>query len=129
VLTPAFIMTGIPKDMFMPLSMAVAFAMIASFLASQTFVPILANWMMKQKYPKHNKKKARRSFFDKFRVRYIFRMRRWSKSSGLLFMLYIIVAGGAVFGLLQVVGTDVMPVTNNGDFQMRIQARQGSRLE
>src|SRR3546814_5549168 len=37
VLTPAFIMTGIPKDMFMPLSMAVAFAMIASFLASQTF--------------------------------------------------------------------------------------------
>lgn len=129
VLTPAFIMTGIPKDMFMPLSMAVAFAMIASFLASQTFVPILANWMMKQKYPKHNKKKARRSFFDKFRVRYIFRMRRWSKSSGLLFMLYIIVAGGAVFGLLQVVGTDVMPVTNNGDFQMRIQAPQGSRLE
>lgn len=129
VLTPAFIMTGIPKDMFRPLSMAVAFAMIASFLASQTFVPILANWMMKQKYPKHNKKKARRSFFDKFRVRYIFRMRRWSKSSGLLFMLYIIVAGGAVFGLLQVVGTDVMPVTNNGDFQMRIQAPQGSRLE
>jgi len=34
VLTPAFIMTGIPKDMFLPLSMAVAFAMIASFLAS-----------------------------------------------------------------------------------------------
>src|SRR3546814_16785939 len=37
VLTPALIMTGIPRDMFMPLSMAVAFAMIASFLASQTF--------------------------------------------------------------------------------------------
>lgn len=47
VLTPAFVMTGLPRDMFMPLSMAVAFAMIASFLASQTFVPILANWMMK----------------------------------------------------------------------------------
>src|SRR3546814_13274519 len=56
VLTPAFIMTGIPKDMFMPLSMAVAFAMIASFLASQTFVPILANWMMKNKHNKMDDK-------------------------------------------------------------------------
>src|SRR5699024_5984209 len=129
VLTPAFIMTGIPRDMFMPLSMAVAFAMIASFLASQTFVPILANWMMKQKDPKKDKRKSKRSFFDKFRLRYTFRMRRWSKSSGLLFFLYIVIAGGAVFGLLQLVGTDVMPVTNNGDFQMRIQAPQGSRLE
>src|SRR5690606_1274095 len=31
--------------------------------------------------------------------------------------------------LLNVVGTDVMPVSNNGDFQLRIQAPQGSRIE
>src|SRR3546814_8103966 len=31
--------------------------------------------------------------------------------------------------LLTVGGTDVMPVSNNGDFQIRIQAPQGSRLE
>src|SRR3546814_18471170 len=49
VLTPAFIMPGIPKDMFMPLSMAVAFAMNASFLAFQTFLPILAHWMLENK--------------------------------------------------------------------------------
>lgn len=62
VLTPAFIMTGIPKDMFLPLSLAVAFAMIASFLASQTFVPILANWMMKNTHLKKHAGKDR-SFF------------------------------------------------------------------
>jgi Cation/multidrug efflux pump len=129
VLTPAFIMTGIPKDMFMPLSMAVAFAMVASFLASQTFVPILANWMMKTKPHRHGDTLRKRAFFEKFRVSYSYRMRKWSTRSLPLFAGYVVVAGGMVALLLAVVGTDVMPVSNSGDFQMRIQAAQGSRIE
>lgn len=128
VLTPTFIMTGISKDMFLPLSLAVAFAMIASFLASQTFVPILANWLMKNK--KESKiTKRQRAFFEKFRVRYTYTMRRWFPRSMPLFFLYLILAGGTVALLINRVGTDVMPVSNNGDFQLRIQAPQGSRLE
>lgn len=129
VLTPAFIMTGIPKDMFMPLSMAVAFAMIASFLASQTFVPILANWMMKSKHNMEANPPRKRAFFDRFRINYSYRMRKWSTKSLPLFVVYLLVAGGVAAILLTVVGTDVMPVSNNGDFQMRIQAPQGSRIE
>lgn len=129
VLTPAFIMTGIPKDMFMPLSMAVAFAMIASFLASQTFVPILANWMMKSKHNKEANTPRKRAFFDRFRINYSYRMRKWSTKSLPLFVVYLLVAGGVAAILLTVVGTDVMPVSNNGDFQLRIQAPQGSRIE
>lgn len=129
VLTPAFIMTGIPKDMFMPLSMAVAFAMIASFLASQTFVPILANWMMKNKHNTEANTPRKRAFFEKFRVNYSYRMRKWSTKALPLFAVYLLVAGVIAGLLLTVVGTDVMPVSNNGDFQMRIQAPQGSRLE
>ncbi|ODS88289.1 MAG: acriflavin resistance protein [Chryseobacterium sp. SCN 40-13] len=129
VLTPAFIMTGIPKDMFMPLSMAVAFAMIASFLASQTFVPILANWMMKNKHNEEANTPRKRAFFEKFRVNYSYRMRKWSKKALPLFAFYVLIAGGIAALLLNVVGTDVMPVSNNGDFQIRIQAPQGSRIE
>src|SRR5690606_34104178 len=129
VLTPSFIMTGIPKDMFMPLSMAVAFAMIASFLASQTFVPILASWMMKNKFNKKADTSRKRAFFEKFRVNYSYRMRKWGKKSLPLFIAYILVAGGIAAVLLTAVGMDVMPVSNNGDFQVRIQAPQGSRLE
>src|SRR5690606_6304702 len=126
---PAFIMTGIPKDMFMPLSMAVAFAMVASFLASQTFVPILANWLMKTKHNKEADTPRKRAFFEKFRVNYSYRMRKWSTKSLPLFVVYVLVAGGIAAALLMMVGTDVMPVSNNGDFQMRIQAPQGSRIE
>ena len=129
VLTPAFIMTGIPRDMFMPLSMAVAFAMIASFIASQTFVPILANWMMKYNPAKKASASLKRSSFDRFRVRYGYHMRRWFPRSRPLFALYLLIAGGITWLMLSLVGTDVMPVSNNGDFQLRLQASTGTRLE
>lgn len=130
VLTPALIMTGIPKDMFLPLSVAVAFAMIASFVASQTFVPILANWMMKGHKPTcATNGKGQKTFFAKVKTRYTFLLRKWSGNSLVLFLVYFIVAGGMVVILLNVVGKDVMPVSNSSDFQIRIEAPQGSRLE
>ena len=47
VFAPAFTMSGIPGALFLPLAMAIGFSMIASYLLAQTFVPILANWLMK----------------------------------------------------------------------------------
>jgi len=129
VLTPAFIMTGIPKDMFVPLSMAVAFAMVASFIASQTFVPILANWMMKSKPHSTTSTEHKRAFFEKFRINYTYRIRKWTKRSSLLAFIYVLICLPIIAVLLPAVGTDVMPVPNSGDFQIRIQAPQGSRLE
>lgn len=56
VFAPAFMMTGIPGSLFMPLAMAIGFSMIFSFLLSQTFVPVMANWMMKNKHEAQDKK-------------------------------------------------------------------------
>ena len=47
VFAPAFTMTGIPGSLFLPLAMAIAFSMVTSYFLAQTFVPIMANWMMK----------------------------------------------------------------------------------
>ncbi len=129
VLTPTLIMTGISKDMFLPLSLAVAFAMIASFISSQTFVPIMANWMIKTPEIPEKLSKRKRAFFDKFRVRYSYTLRRWFPRSLPLFFIYLITSGAIVALLINRVGTDVMPTSNSGDFQLRIQAPAGDRLE
>jgi multidrug efflux pump subunit AcrB len=50
VFAPAFTMTGIPGALFLPLSLAIGFAMIVSYLMAQTFVPVMANWMMKNEH-------------------------------------------------------------------------------
>ena len=47
VFAPALTMKGIPGALFLPLAMAIGFSMIASYLLAQTFVPIMANWLMK----------------------------------------------------------------------------------
>jgi multidrug efflux pump subunit AcrB len=47
VFAPAFTMAGIPGALFLPLALAVGFSMVVSFLLSQTFVPVMANWIMK----------------------------------------------------------------------------------
>src|ERR1700688_2654073 len=55
VFAPAFIMTGVPKAMFLPLSMAIGLTMIVSYVLAQTLVPILSNWMIKaERYQYHH---------------------------------------------------------------------------
>src|SRR5881409_834374 len=46
VFVPSFFMVGVGRQLFVPLSLAVGFAMISSYLLSTTLVPILATWMM-----------------------------------------------------------------------------------
>src|SRR6202521_652612 len=48
VFVPSFFMTGVSRSFFVPLSMAVGFAMIASFLLSSSIVSVLSVWLMGQ---------------------------------------------------------------------------------
>ncbi|WP_300596350.1 efflux RND transporter permease subunit [Niabella sp.] len=52
VFAPAFTMGGIPGSLFLPLALAIGFSMIASYFLAQTFVPVMANWIMKIKHKK-----------------------------------------------------------------------------
>jgi multidrug efflux pump subunit AcrB len=47
VFAPAFTMGGIPGSLFLPLALAIGFSMIVSYFLAQTFVPVMANWIMK----------------------------------------------------------------------------------
>ena len=51
VFVPSFFMTGVSRSLFVPLSLAVAFAMIASFLLSSALVPVLSVWWLRAHGP------------------------------------------------------------------------------
>jgi RND family efflux transporter MFP subunit len=125
VFAPAFTMTGIPGSLFLPLSLAIGFSMITSYLMSQTLVPVLANWLMKPKTVHSNK----RSGFDKFRdsfIRFISRMMPYRR---LIVGLYIIGALIIAVLFLDIIGKDVLPKSNAGQFQVRIRDVDGTRVE
>lgn len=128
VLTPSFMMSGIPKDMFMPLSMAVAFAMIASFLISQTFIPVMANWIMKNGdgQPKGKLVPTR---FDRFRMRYVLLIRKWQRHIPKVIVVYTLLVLGVVSVAFLSIGTDILPSSGGLDMQVRIRAEEGTGLE
>ena len=48
VFLPAAFMEGAARELFVPLSLAVGFSMMASYMLSSTFVPVLSVWLLKQ---------------------------------------------------------------------------------
>src|SRR5919108_1363761 len=47
VFIPSFFMQGAAKALFVPLSLAVGFSMIASYILSSTFVPVMSSWLLR----------------------------------------------------------------------------------
>jgi multidrug efflux pump subunit AcrB len=129
VFVPAFFMTGIPQGMFMPLSLAVGFSMIAAFLLSQTFVPVLANWLLKDHQLNEPKKEHKVTRFEKFEGGFLKFLDRLMKRRALFISLYVLLAFGTVAAALLTLGTDILPKVNSGQFQLRIKAPVGTRLE
>jgi multidrug efflux pump subunit AcrB len=152
VFAPAFTMSGIPGALFLPLSLAIGFAMIISYLLAQTFVPIMANWLMVNEHEKKgysmdddkdkfaqkeeevkqvtkHKKGEEESKFDKFRVWFLGVIDKMLPRKKLIVLVYLVVAF-ALAGLLFVtIGRDVLPKVNSGTFQVRLRGADGTRLE
>ncbi len=126
VFAPAFIMTGIPGSLFMPLALAIGFSMIVSFLLSQTFVPIMANWLMKNKHHETVQKTTR---FDSFKEKVIDGLRKGMPRKEAIIGGSFVAVLIALFALYQITGKDVLPTVNSSQFQVRITAPEGTRIE
>lgn len=165
VFAPAFTMTGIPGALFLPLALAIGFSMIISFLLSQTFVPIMANWLMKgHKKIDHEADitddeaefnasgltpeseedtYAQRKIlirddldndgkigkFEKFRIRFVKLIDRLFTIRKPVTLIYLAGITGLAILLLNVIGQDVFPKVNSSQFQMRLRAPDGTRIE
>lgn len=147
VFAPAFVMTGIPKSMFLPLSLAVGFAMIASFLLSQTFVPVLANWLLRPAHSHHqpgtlaldsaevdtlireSKEPEHKTAFDRFKLRYLDLLASIFPRGKFWIFGYLSVSTLIVVAAFLSIGTDILPKANSRQFQLRVKAPDGTRVE
>lgn len=125
VFAPALFMSGVPKGMFMPMSLAVGFAMIASFLLSMTFVPVMAVWIMKDL--KHEENEDGR--FGRFKTRYLNFIQKISKQGKLALFTYFFLAFGLLGLGFYVIGLDIFPNVDAGQAQVRLRMPTGTRIE
>lgn len=124
---PALTMSGIPGALFKPLALAIGFSMITSFILSQTFVPVLANWLIKEEdLAKHYGKV---DAFDRFKGKVLNSLNRLFPSRKAITASYLVVGLLAVGALFFFIGKDVFPNVNSSQFQVRIKAPEGTRIE
>ena len=125
VFLPSFFMEGTARSLFVPLSLAVGFSMISSYLLSSTFVPVAAAWLLKPGSVSHGQGRlfpaARAAFAD--------------VCSGLVRSRWITVpivfagCGAAVWLAGRRLGIEIFPQIDAGRFQVRIEAPTGTRIE
>ncbi|MEO6829831.1 MAG: efflux RND transporter permease subunit, partial [Acidobacteriaceae bacterium] len=127
VFVPSFLMTGVTRALFVPLSMAVGFAMIASFLLSSTLVPVLSIWFLS-----HHHRFAEpdgRFSFRRFREYYVKRMTAGLRRSKTVVLVYAVVVAAVLVLLVPQLGREIFPQVSAGQLQFRMRAPAGTRIE
>jgi multidrug efflux pump subunit AcrB len=157
VFAPSFVMNGVPKAMFLPLSLSIAFAMIISFIAAQTLVPVMSVWLLKEdmfqykhqsfhahaglalddkeikEVNEHTKQdtehKNEDGFFQKLKIGLASRLNKWMLKRKFIVGLYLLLALSLAGICFVVIGKDLLPKNNVGQLQLRMKEPDGTRLE
>lgn len=128
VFIPSFFMQGAARELFVPLSMSVGFAMIASYLLSSTFVPILCVWLLKIPHRDHGHV-SKITLFSRLQSVYDTLLSPLIALRWIVAPVYFL-GTAAVLGLFSLlIGTAIFPPTDQGQFQLRMRAPTGTRIE
>jgi len=124
VFVPSFFMTGVPRGMFLPLSLSVGFAMIASFFLSNSFVPVMANWILKDE-----RQALPDGQFERAKQRYLALLDLLRAKASLVGVIFFFLSFGLLPILFLFSGREIFPQVDTGRLQVRIRLPVGSRVE
>lgn len=124
VFVPSFFMVGITRELFIPLSLAVGFAMVASTTLASTLVPIMAVWILK---PEH--KEPKEDFVDKLKGGLGKLLHTLKPMRHLVVLVYLGIAVSMVIFLYNNIGKELFPSSGSSQFRVRISAPTGMRVE
>ncbi len=125
VFLPSFFLAGVGRQLFVPLSLAVAFAMIASFLLSSSLVPVLSAWMMKEKH----QDEEHTGVFGKLHEGYTRYLKSTLRFRWPLALIYLGASLVFLWLFLPRMGTEIFPDVAAPLLQIRLRAPTGTRIE
>ncbi len=128
IFSPTFFMAGAAKAMFLPLSLAVGFAMVTSYLLSSTFVPILSVWVLRGHERVATGHAAAENRFARFQQRYAGLGQKLIRFSWVVIVLYLAVAAIVIILPGRRLGTEIFPTVEAGQIQLRLRAPAGTDL-
>lgn len=148
VFVSSFFMQGAARSLFVPLSLAVGFAMIASYVLSSTFVPVLCVWLLRrhekgEKVPWPTPPASAipastphaadaggvgHDFFDRLRVRYEAVIARLVQARFVVVAGYLGVSAAVILTVGTRLGREIFPEVDAGQFRLRLRAPDGTHI-
>ena len=129
VFVPSFFMTGVSRSLFVPLSLAVGFAMIASFFLSSSLVPVLSVWWLGKGHRTRQEKPPESDWVERLRDRLAALLHWVAPARGLLVVTYLVVTVGVVASIGMTLGREIFPPSGVKAFQLRFRAPAGTKFE
>ncbi|QDV54505.1 efflux RND transporter permease subunit [Rosistilla oblonga] len=142
VFLPVGFITGTARALFVPMAMAVVFAMLASYLLSRTLVPTMTRYLLAAEVDRYVTADASEDATGLFmRLHHVFnRAFEWMRGiygSGLSWLLAHRIAVTMLFlgfslgsfVLLPMIGQDFFPSVDSGQMRLHVRAPAGTRVE
>jgi multidrug efflux pump subunit AcrB len=139
VFVPVVFIAGAAKSLFVPLAMAVVFAMLMSYFLSRTLVPTLILFLLRNEAAEHGQERAAPGIFTRFHAGFerafaafqalYGRLLAWAlahRTATTLAMLGFLVISAAIEPL---VGRDFFPSVDSGQFRLHVRCPPGTRIE
>jgi multidrug efflux pump subunit AcrB len=131
VFIPAFIMAEPVRSLFVPLSLAVGFAMISSYFLSSTVVPVLAIRLLKHRGSEQKgDKPKKKGGFDWFRDNVYTKVLQAGVNRRRFVVGGYVVACGVILAVVGLqLGTELFPQVDSGEFVLRFRMPPGTNYE
>jgi multidrug efflux pump subunit AcrB len=125
VFTPALIMANPLRSLFMPLTTAVGFALISSYLLSSTFVPIMSVYLVKH----HKSAGEQAGPFARFQRVFDVVVTRFVTWRWIVALAYLVGCGLVLWQVGMRLGTELFPQVDSGEFVLRFRPPPGSNYK
>ncbi len=142
VFVPVAFIAGAAKSLFVPLALAVVFAMLTSYVLSRTLVPTLVRFLLEKEAKEHEHGHdsstpglARRFFaaFDRgfvtLRTGYGRRLAWALENRGLFVTVFLAFVVASVAALVPLLGRDFFPSVDAGLIKIHVRGSPGLRIE
>jgi multidrug efflux pump subunit AcrB len=128
VFLPSFFMEAAAQALYVPLSLAVGFAMVTSYFLSSTFVPVMSVWVLRHYHVGADAPEGRFSF-ARLRAEFARLLTAVMPLRWLVVGAYVLIAGLIVWFVGGSLGMEIFPAVDSGQFQLRLRAADGTRIE
>ncbi len=153
VFVPSFLMEGAARALFVPLALTVGFAMVTSYLLSSTFVPVLSVWLLRHASGQRSEVRSQKSEdqergrttsqhsvlstqysvlstqYSVLRASYPWLVGKVMSARWLLVPAYLVFAAAIIWLGGSLLGREIFPAVDAGQFQLRLRAPTGTRIE